>query len=383
MMKRITTNQPLRLLIVAAALLGVPAAQAGMTELWLQQLGNDINSTPAIDSNGVLYITCSGYTNFKDFSGGKLIALSPQGKVKWEFKTFCDIKSSAAIGDNGNVYFGGRDRIFYAISPVGKAKWQFRTEAWIDSSAAIATNGTIYFGGWDKKFYALNPDGEKKWEFATGGPIDSSPAIAADGTVYFGSHDKKFYAFNPDGSLKWVFKTEGAIISSPALNCDGTIYFTSVDGNLYVLKNDGTEKWRLKTGGVGGASPVIDAEGNIYFSINNLLQCLTATGKKKWDFGYPRMDGAAALAADGTAFYGVTGDAGVGAILGFDLNGNLPLHDSMGGAVSGSPAIANNGDVYLGSSVGFFAFKGNSGLARSCWPKFRGNAAQTGRLNVN
>lgn len=358
-------------------------AHADMTESWSKQLGSSMDSSPAMDAGSNLYITCSGYTNFKDFSGGKLIALTSQGKVKWEFKTFCDIKSSPAIDENGVIYFGGRDRKFYAVSPQGKLSWAFATEAWIDSSAAIATDGTVYFGAWDKKFYALNPDGSQKWKFDTGGPIDSSPAIAPNGTVYFGSHDQKFYAVNPDGSQKWAFATGGAILSSPALNCDGTIYFTSVDGNLYVLNSDGTEKMRVKTGGTGTSSPTLDVEGNIYLCTTNLLECLTPTCKKKWDFGYPPMSGAASMAADGTSFFGATADYGVGAIFGFSPTGTLILHSSLGGGMTGSPAIANDGTIFIGSGSSFFALKGAIGPAKSCWPKFRGNAAQNGRLNSN
>ena len=167
------------------------------------------------------------------------------------------------------VYFGGRDRNFYAIDHAGREKWSFRTGDWIDASPAIASNGVVCFGGWDHKFYALNPDGSKRWEFSTGGPVDSSPATVVDGTIYFGSHDKKFYALSPEGKLRWAFPTDGAVLSSPAINCDGTIYFTSADGRLYALNPDGSQKWALWTGGVRESSPVIGGGGNIYLGVND------------------------------------------------------------------------------------------------------------------
>jgi outer membrane protein assembly factor BamB len=369
------------LLFCLATLLCRETRAADLPELWSVTPLSIAGSSPAIASDGTIYVAASGYTNFHDFSGGKLVAVSPQGKVRWEFKTFCDIKASPAIGNDGTVFFGSRDRKFHAVSPQGKARWEFVTGDWIDSSAAIAKDGTVYFGGWDKKFYALNPDGGKKWALDTGGPIDSSPAIARDGTIYFGSHDKKFYALNPDGSQKWVFATGGPIVSSPALNCDGSIYFTSVDGNLYVLNADGTQKIKLKTGGYGTSSPVIDIVGNIYLCTTNFIQCFSGAGNKKWDWGYPEMDGAAALAADGTAYFAIIGDYGVGVVLAFDANGDPVAHADVGSAVTGSPAIADDGTVYVGSGSGFFALKGTASPAKSCWPKFRGNAAQNGRLD--
>ena len=86
-----------------------------------------------------------------------------------------------------------------------KAKWTFVTGGYVGSSAAIGADGTIYIGSRDKNLYAINPDGSKKWEFATRDDVKSSPAIAADGTIYVGSVDKKLYAINADGSKKWEF----------------------------------------------------------------------------------------------------------------------------------------------------------------------------------
>ncbi len=375
-----------KLLLVPGLLLALTlsaALGAELVPLWSKQSISILGSTPAIDADGIIYVTSSGYTNFKDFSGGKLTALSPQGKVKWEFKTFSDIKSSPAVDEHRAIYFGCRDRKFHAVSLQGKEKWSFETGNWIDSSAAIAKDGTVYFGGWDGKFYAVTPDGAKKWIFNTGGPIDSSPAIGVDGTIYFGSHDKKLYALNPDGSQKWSVTTGGAILSSPALSCDGSIYFTSVDGNLYILNRDGSEKLRVKTFDSGTSSPVLDAEGNIYLCVTNMPKCLTPAGVQKWAFGYPRMDGSAAVVADGTSFFGVLGEYNVGTIFGYDASGKVVLHAAPGGWVTGSPAIAKDGTIYLGSTLGLFAYKGSAPLAKSCWPKFRGDAAQTGRINAD
>jgi outer membrane protein assembly factor BamB len=254
----------------------------------------------------------------------------------------------------------------------------------VDSSAAIGTNGDVYFGSWDGKFYALTAEGRKQWEFATGGPIDSSPAIAVDGTIYFGSHDKKLYALNPDGRKKWEFATEGAIVSSPAITGEGLIYFTSVDGRLYAVNPDGSEKWHAWTGGVRSSSPVIDTNGNIYLGVNNYFYALNSVGVKKWDFGFPVVDGAPAVAADGTIYFAGYGDGGDG-LLGWAADGTRKSTTTVGVASASSPAIGRDGTIYIGAGLApFRAFKANAGgLARSAWPKFRGDAAQTGRARAN
>src|SRR5574340_858584 len=48
-------------------------------------------------------------------------------------------------------------------------KWAFQTQGAITSSPAIGKDGTIYFGSKDKKLYALTRDGKLKWAFETQG----------------------------------------------------------------------------------------------------------------------------------------------------------------------------------------------------------------------
>ncbi len=369
---------------LCAAMLATGAGHATLAESWVRQLGNSFDSCAAFAPDGTIYVTASGFMNFKDFSGGKLAAFTPAGVEKWVFNTVSDIKSSPAIGLDGTIYFGGRDRKLHAINPGGKEKWFFAVKGWIDSSPAIGVDGTIYFGGWNGSFYALNPDGTKKWEFATEGVVDSSPAIAADGTIYFGSHDKRFYALNPDGTVKWKFETGGAICSSPALGCDGTVFITSVDGNLYELNADGSEKWRIWTGGVNGSSPVLDAEGNIYVGVNDTFWAITPGGVKKWFFGYPIVAGSGATASDGTIYFLGTDHTGLGHLYASNPAGpDAGFTDTpLGGSVTSSPALGTDGTVYLGARDGKFrALKGTGGPAASCWPTFRGDSMGTGRAN--
>src|ERR1035437_4854036 len=193
--------------LIASGTRAQPAAPA-VTNLWKVRLPDSGNeSSPALAPDGTIY---------QGTFGGWLVAIMPDGKVKWKFKTGREVRSSPAVADDGTIYFGSRDWKFYALTPAGKLKWTFPTGAWVDSSPALAPDGTVYFGSWDKNFYALAPDGKLKWKFATSNLIVSSPAVALDGTVYFGSHDKNFYALAPDGKLKWKFATGAELESSPA-----------------------------------------------------------------------------------------------------------------------------------------------------------------------
>jgi len=365
-------------LVVCLFNLAVPLAghaQPAATNLWNLTLApSDSESSPAIATDGTIY---------QATFDGKLVAITPQGEIKWTFKEGEEIKSSPAIAEDGTIYFGARDRKLYAVTPTGRFKWIFVTGAWVDSSPAVGADGTIYFGSWDGKLYALKPDGSPKWVFTTGNIIVSSPAIGADGTVYFGSHDRKFYALKPDGTLRWSFLTGGPVVSSPAIAADGTIYFTSTDGNLYALKPDGTEQWRLHTGGFTESSPVLDVQGQIYLGVNEKKACISPAGDKLWFYGTPcNLDVSPAAAANGLVYFATAWSEFVAMNARGQTTWSATL-SSYGMIPNNSMAIATNGVVYFGNGRTLFALAVTNAapLAESSWPMFRANTHHTGRVS--
>ncbi len=164
-----------------------------------------------------------------------------EGSLKWAFETGGGVVSSPAIGSDGTIYLGSNDGNLYAINPDGSLKWTFSTGGAVHSRPAIGPDGTIYVGSWDHYLYAINPDGSLKWTFSAKGEINSSPTIGPDGTIYVGSWDHSLYAINPDGSSKWTFSTRDAVFSSPAVGPDGIVYVASWDHYLYAINGSSVE----------------------------------------------------------------------------------------------------------------------------------------------
>jgi outer membrane protein assembly factor BamB len=347
-----------------------------LTNAWTVAIASAVDSSPALAADGTIY--------FGTFDG-KLRALTPDGARKWVFRTGREIHSSPAIGTDGTVYFGSRDQKLYAVQGDGKKAWEFVTGGWVDSSPALGSDGTVYCGSWDRSFYAIQPNGAKKWQFNTEGEITSSAAIDTDGAVYFGSYDKKLYALDASGAKKWEFATQGAVISSPALDSRG-IYFTSVDGFLYALNPDGSLRWKLHTGGVYDSSPVVGPDGTIFVGANTNLWSVTPEGKKLWerDAGGVMDNSATVLANDELLFISRQGQ-----ILGIGRDRFLRWEYYVYGQGYSSPAVGPEGDIYLPTHVGpspsldFSRFRGVAPLAKSAWPKFRGNPRNTGNLKDN
>ena len=373
----ITHRAGARTFLLAALLLPVLAFAAEpptLTNLWTVDIQESGDSTPAIDSAGTLY--------FGTFSGN-LWALNPDGTRKWLFKAGREIKSSPALGADGTVYFGSRNRKLHAVESNGREKWSFKTGAWVDASPALGNDGTIYFGSWDTNFYALAPDGSRKWQFPTGGPIVSSAAIDARGRILFGSHDGRFYALTPEGKAAWSSATGGPILSSPALDRDGTAHFTSVDGFLYAVNGDGTLKWKLRTGGITESSPVLLAGGEICLGVNQDIWVVDTEGKKKWqrastwDMNERAADTSPVALANGS-FCFISGYSWLMEV-GMDQASRWLVF--LKGHGHSSPAVGHDGTIYTdGHYREFYAYKGDSTLADSPWPTFRGNPRNTGNV---
>ena len=379
------TLLPTCLALVSASLCPLAAAQLGQ-KLWEFEAGGG-SSSPAIGADGTVYVAAGnrsvyaldGATGQKrwEFQVGSSLAhsspaISPDGTVYvgavgtvyalngatgqkiWEFPTVGPVDSSPAVGVDGTVYFGSNEGIVYALNgATGQKVWGAPTGGVVFSSPAIGVDGTVYVastvysGGYRGILHALNgATGQKLWDFYTGDVVNSSPAIGADGTVYIGSEDYKVYALDgATGIAKWQFSTRGPVDSSPAIGPDGTVYFGSGDHKVYALNRaTGWKAWEFLTEGYVKSSPAIGADGTLYIgSYEGKVYALNgATGSKIWEF-------------------------------------------PTGGYVGSSPAIGADGTVYVLSMNGkiyALASRSTGGVAQGPWPKFRGDARNTGQVNT-
>ncbi len=81
------------------------------------------------------------------------------GDKLWDFETGDEVYSSPAIGSDGTVYVGSADKKLHAINSKSGAKlWEFEMGDMVWSSPAVGPDGTIYVGSYDKKIYAIKTD---------------------------------------------------------------------------------------------------------------------------------------------------------------------------------------------------------------------------------
>jgi outer membrane protein assembly factor BamB len=229
--------------------------------VWSVDLGpGRQTSSPTLGPDGTVYVV-SGV--------GRLVALTPEGQVKWSLVTGPSVRSAPALGRDGTVYVASMDGQLYAVSPPAsgsagppRIQWRFSFGAHLGptplvtakapptgadgigtgASPTVGPDGTIYIGANNSNFYAVAPDGTLKWLYEAEREIAgiwSTAALSADSsTLYFGANRGGIYALDTqDGSLRWRFDIPGSVYSSPALDSEGVLYTASTAGHIYAIKS--------------------------------------------------------------------------------------------------------------------------------------------------
>ncbi|UCD14422.1 MAG: PQQ-like beta-propeller repeat protein [Thermoplasmatales archaeon] len=313
---------------------------------------------PIIDDDGIIYYGDMDHIFY---------AVYPNGTQKWKSDELVGpIRSTPAIDENGILYIGtiwAMPNYFYAIySENGSIKWRYETGHHVDSCPAIGNDGTIYFGDWNGLIHALYPNGTMKWRFKADGAVLSSPVIGEDGTIFCGCHvgppwAGRFYALYPNGTLRWQYNASHWVRVGPCIGDDGIVYFVSLDGFLHAAyPNNGTLKWKVQMPDAG-TYPTIGPDGTIYAGWEELRAIYPNNGTIKWQFN-PGDDrciegGAPIISADGTIYFGtrirVTDG---GEIIALYSNGTEKWRKMICNEyIDSSLAIGEDGTVYIGSTI--------------------------------
>ncbi|MBA7653130.1 Outer membrane protein assembly factor BamB [subsurface metagenome] len=353
-------------------------SQTPGTLKWAFLTGGGIYSSPAIDSDGTIYV--GSWDN-------NLYAINPDGTLKWIFSTDGMISSSPSIGSDRTIYIYPNSGKLYAINPDGTQKWVLAgcPGAY---SATFGFDNTIYIG-FCHNLYAINPNSSLKWTFPLYFYHKVAPVIGPDETIYIGDNDGKLYAINPDGIVIWAVRISAPqypwpmpIWASASIDSTGTIYVGTDDGgskgNLFAINPDGSIKWSFLTGAIWCA-PAIGTERTIYVgSYYEKLYSINHDGTLNW--AVP-IEGPAhsspAIGSDSTIYISPRH----GHLYAFNPDGTLQWKFPFDGSSYSAPVIGSDGTIYFGSASGnlYAIYTSSSGLADSDWPMWLHDERHTGR----
>ncbi|MCD6282469.1 PQQ-binding-like beta-propeller repeat protein [bacterium] len=242
-------------------------------------------------------------------------------------------------------------------------------------NSVISDEGIIYvmLKGHNGGLWAINRDGTVSWIFTLSDheiPEFSSPAIAKDGMLYFSSVSH-LLAVNPDGSLKWRVELPAAgYFSSPTVGPDGAIYLgtgdgfrDTEDGYLIALNPDGSLRWDYLAGSGVVSTAAVREDGTVYSATyEGTVFALNGDGSLKWELEVGRAGAlwsSPAIGDDGTIYIGVQGgkwnappEGDIGYLDAISADGSLKWEFQTEGWISSCPAIAEDGTVYAASIFG-------------------------------
>ena len=144
--------------------------------------------------NDVDILVYNNMVLFASFDGNLYAVDISNGKEVWRYRAAKFGCGNAPVEHNDVLYYGTRDGYLVALTPEGKEIWKFKTGGIIEGLPVIHDN-RIYVGSEDTFLYVLDMDGKELWRFKTNGFIYDTPKIK-DNLVIFGSWDCHVYAID-------------------------------------------------------------------------------------------------------------------------------------------------------------------------------------------
>jgi outer membrane protein assembly factor BamB len=285
---QVTTSSDEQTLYVASLGGSLTAlARADGVERWSVVLGDRSYAAPCVASDGTIYAGSDSK---------RLVALSPEGKVKWSLETEGDADTGPTVSGDGSVVFAA-GRMVYAVTPLGHVKWRFAARRKVFTSPAIARSGRVFFGSQDHHVYALTEQGVLAWSIDLGADVDGAPAIGDDGAVFVGTDGDEIVRLDPEGGrIVWRAKVLAGVygptprevrlrpedgvlagqfaiqgtgarefgVHGGALEDDtGILLFGTQDDNIYAVGDSGDLLWRFTTAGDVDAPLTLLTDGSV------------------------------------------------------------------------------------------------------------------------
>jgi outer membrane protein assembly factor BamB len=320
--------------------------------VWSHDVGGPVEAQVATSSDErTLYVASLG---------GSLKALDrADGRERWTVALGDRDYASPCVARDGTIYTGSDARKLVAISPDGTVKWSLDTDGDADTGPAMGVDGSIVFAA-GRMVYAVTPYGQIKWRFAARRKVFAAPAIAPSGRVFFGSQDHRVYALTDQGALVWSVDLGADVDGAPALGDDGSVFVGTDGDELVGLDADtGAITWRTNVGGyVRGTLSVArggDVLAGVYGPTPRQVRVRAADG---------RVVGQLAIQGTGAREFGVHGGAledDTGALLfgtqdddvyAVGEGGDLLWRFATGGDVDAPVTLLSDGDLVVGSDDG-------------------------------
>ncbi|GMU52794.1 MAG: hypothetical protein AMXMBFR33_19400 [Candidatus Xenobia bacterium] len=319
--------------------------------LWRKEFEGGWVYEPAVSSEGDLYV---------GGGRGELLALDPQGELRWKLPVGLVLRAPVLSPDEQTVYVATQESQLMALGRNGNLLWEQRLGYGGVSTPVLTPGGGLLAGSLAGELVAFTPQGEPTWSFKTRGGIQQPALATPEGEIFLRDDRGTVYALDAAGQERWKLDTQGC--GPLARNADGLILVSDWKDLKAVDPASGQVRWQVPASIPRDCGPTVASDGTIFVpGHDKKLQALNPDGSEKW-----RAEGPVGLATTPL----LSGDQQTVVVRGWDrqvlvfgAEGGLrwvaPTYQYNGASIMSKLAVGRDGTVYAGSQdSSLAAFKG-------------------------
>lgn len=228
-----------------------------------------------------------------------------QGDILWQKNNLGEnLESAPAVDDAGNVYVIGSGRV-YSYTSGGTIRWSRNTSGGDGCTPSVSPDNTVLYTCSVNGVYALNAsNGSQIWHVLSGVEFVTVPCVSADGSrVYIASgglgYSGTIYALNAsDGSTAWSYHPSPAngFMGGASLDANGNILVPGQNSYLYSLKDNGSSysvNWTFNLGAEARQPVTVSDDGYVYATCNTGIvhKINASTGIEDTSGSWPALGG--------------------------------------------------------------------------------------------
>lgn len=201
---------------------------------------------------------------------------------------------------------------------------------------------------------------ERVWERSLTHRRPRGPIVAHDGTLYLGTMGG-LMALAPDGTELWSAPV-GGVYYAPSFLPSGDIVAATRGGLAVVVGRDGTLRRSADLSAPAHGSPLVLDDGSVVIAtVDRRVRRLDSSLRVLFDVGLPDGNGATLA---------TTSQGDIAAVAGRELvilstSGALVRTSPLGGRATASPAVADDGTLWIALAEGQLLGLGPSGRERA------------------
>lgn len=304
--------------------------------------------------------------------------LFASGTIQWKFPLAAYSCYEPAIGSDGTIYVPSGNTLIAIDSSVitvdankvvtntqEATKWSYSSGDYVNTPT-IDKDGNIYVQFQPNGVMRLNSSGQTVWENAynpnspniwPGGDCASRIAIGLDGDVYVSEGGGVLHAiYASNGLQKWTSTSGG---STSAVGKTGVLY-SNGSSQIFAINSANGAATALGLLPSYPRCPSIGSEGDNYIVGNYYLHKISASGSA-WDPQFYHTGqgvGQASIASDGTIYF----VSRVYKLYAVNPDGTEKWNYSSSLWLTGTPAVGNDGMIYVAAESGFLAVTNQGSL---------------------